>query len=76
MYVMEWNLLSLEKFRWYFFIFILPLYNAYSSSKVFTAETKEMLKKGHLQAKSESASHSARLLFRFHADILFIISQN
>ncbi len=28
-YMSEGNLLSLEKFRWYFFIFILPLYKAY-----------------------------------------------
>ncbi len=29
----EGNLLSLEKFRWYFFLFILPLYNAYRDFK-------------------------------------------
>ncbi len=38
----EGNWLSLVKFRWYF-IFILPLYNAYLRAAFFTVATKRYI---------------------------------
>ncbi len=69
----EGNWLSLEKFRCYF-LFILPLYNAYLNSvhnrraALFTAATKGTLY--CLFHKCQSASHSALLPFLFRASVL------
>ncbi len=71
----EGNLLSLEKFGWYFFfsscLCIMHVKICKFSAALFTAETRKRFKRLLL---AESEYHSARLLFLFHADIFYVYS--
>uniref|UniRef100_A0A671R731 non-specific serine/threonine protein kinase n=1 Tax=Sinocyclocheilus anshuiensis TaxID=1608454 RepID=A0A671R731_9TELE len=60
--IISGNLLSLEKFRWYFFfsscLCIMHIKVRKFSAALFTAETRKHIKR-HLLAESESASHGS-----------------